>query len=140
MSKSLSVKVPTKKVVSALEATLAKKQADYENQDKAKALYEKEVDKYNLALIKLIKAGKGTITSANKYHWQSGSKSGNITVSAEIVFPKSALPVEPKEPTEVAEWRYKSEIEEITQAIRVLKMSDQEYVNASTMKSVSQYL
>jgi hypothetical protein len=139
MSKSLSVKVETKKVIAALEATLTKKQDAYEKQDEAKAKYDKEVEKYNLAVMKLVKGGKGKITSAHKHGWHR-SQNGIITISAEIEFPKTALPVEPKEPNDIHEFTHKREVEEISGAIRILKMSDQEYVNASTMKSVSQYL
>jgi hypothetical protein len=139
MSKSLSVKVETKKVIAALEATLIKKQDAYEKQDEAKAKYDKEVEKYNLAVMKLVKSSKGKIISAHKHGWHR-SKNGVITISAEIEFPKTALPVEPKEPNDIHEYTHKREVEEIQGAIRILKMSDQEYVNASTMKSVSQYL
>ena len=139
MSKSLSVKVETKKVIAALEATLAKKQDAYEKQDEAKAKYDKEVEKYNLALMKLVKSGKGKITSCSKHGWHR-SRDGTVTVSAEVVFPKTAMPVEPNEPNDIHEFTHKREVEEIQGAVRILKMSDQEYVNASTMKSVSQYL
>jgi predicted DNA-binding protein len=139
MSKSLSVKVETKKVIAALEATLAKKQDDYEKQDEAKEKYNKEVEKYNLAVIKLVKGGKGKITSASKHGWHR-SRNGVVTISAEIDFPATALPAEPKEPNDIRDFTHQREVEEIQGAVRILKMSDQEYVNASTMKSVSQYL
>ena len=140
MSKSLSVKVETKKVIAALEATLVKKQDAFDKQDEARAQHEKEVEKYNAALMKLIKSGKGKVTSANRSHWRMGSNSPTISVSAELVFPRSALPAEPVAPNEIHEYRHKNEVEEITNAVRVLKMTDQEYVNASTMAKVSQYL
>jgi len=139
MSKSLSVKVETKKVIAALEATLIKKQDAYEKQDEAKAKYDKEVEKYNLAVMKLVKGGKGKITSASKHGWHR-SQNGIVTISAEIEFPKTSLPAEPKEPNDIHDYTHKREVEEIQGAVRILKMSDQEYVNASTMKSVSQYL
>lgn len=139
MSKSLSVKVETKKIISALEATLAKKQDAYEKQDEAKAKYDKEVEKYNLAVMKLVKGGKGKITSVSHHNWQR-STDGIVTINAEVRFLKTALPVQPKEPEDIHEYTHKNQVEEIQGAIRILKMSDQEYVNASTMKSVSQYL
>ena len=139
MSKSLSVKVETKKVIAALEATLIKKQDAYEKQDEAKAKYDKEAEKYQLAVMKLVRSNKGKIISASKHGWHR-NRNGAVIISAEIEFPKTSLPAEPKEPNDIHDYTHKREVEEIQGAVRILKMSDQEYVNASTMKSVSQYL
>jgi hypothetical protein len=56
------------------------------------------------------------------------------------MLPAGALPNEPERPEGYSEREYKRDYEAISQAVRVLKMTDQEYVNASTYKSVAEYL
>jgi hypothetical protein len=47
---------------------------------------------------------------------------------------------EPERPESYSEREFKRDMENISQAIRVLKMTDQTEVNASTYKSVAEYL
>jgi hypothetical protein len=54
--------------------------------------------------------------------------------------PRNTLPKEPEQVNTYPEHRFERERDDIKQAIRVLSMTDQEYVNASTLKSVSEYL
>ena len=142
MSKSLSVKVKTTTLIKALEEALDKREKRWANQEKEKARYDKEVQAYNASILKLVKAGKGTIhdISENKWATRNDKNSTTISFSAEIKLPKSVLPVEPKENDEMREHTYKMETDDISQALRILKMTDQEYVNASTYKSVAEYL
>ena len=64
---------------------------------------------------------------------------------AEIEFDNNVLAVD-KEPEQDPKYRgyyagnTQTAIEELENAIRILEMSDDEFVNASTMKSISQYL
>lgn len=142
MSKSLSVKVKTSTLIKALEEALDSREKRWANQEKEKARYDKEVQVYSTSILKLVKAGKGTIhdISENKWATRNDKHSTTISFSAEIKLPKSVLPVEPKEIEEMNEHTYKRETEAIKQGIRLLKMTDQEYVNASTYKSVAEYL
>ncbi len=142
MSKSLSVKVKTATLIKALEEALDKREKRWANQAKEKARHDKEVEAYNATILKLVKAGKGTIhdISENKWATRNDKNATTISFSAEIKLPKSVLPVEPKENDEMRESIYKMETDDISQALRILKMTDQEYVNASTYKSVAEYL
>lgn len=142
MSKSLSVKVKTATLIKALEEALDKREKRWANQEKETARHKKEVEAYNASILKLVKAGKGTIhdISENKWATRNDKNSTTISFSAEIKLPKSVLPVEPKENDEMRESIYKMETDDISQALRILKMTDQEYVNASTYKSVAEYL
>ena len=142
MSKSLSVKVKTTTLIKALEEALDKREKRWANQEKEMARHKKEVEAYNASILKLVKAGKGTIhdISENKWATRNDKNSTTITFSAEIKLPKSVMPVEPKEIDEMREHTYKMETDDISQALRILKMTDQEYVNASTYKSVAEYL
>lgn len=142
MSKSLSVKVKTSTLVKALEEALDKREKRWANQEKEIARHKKEVEAYNASILKLVKAGKGTIhdITENKWATRNDKNSTTVSFSAEIKLPKSVMPVEPKEIDEMRESTYKMETDDISQALRILKMTDQEYVNASTYKSVAEYL
>jgi len=142
MSKSLSVKVKTTTLIKALEEALDKREKRWANQAKETARHKKEVEAFNASILKLVKAGKGTIhdITENKWATRNDKNSTTISFSAEIKLPKSVMPVEPKEIDEMREHTYKMETDDISQALRILKMTDQEYVNASTYKSVAEYL
>ena len=142
MSKSLSVKVKTSTLIKALEEALDKREKRWANQAKETARHKKEVEAFNASILKLVKAGKGTIhdITENKWATRNDRNSTTVSFSAEIKLPKSVMPVEPKEIDEMRESTYKMETDDISQALRILKMTDQEYVNASTYKSVAEYL
>jgi hypothetical protein len=140
MSKSISVKVKVSTLISSLEKALKEREQRFANQEKEQALYEKAKEAYNLAILKLIKS-KGVVTDASRNRWySSNSKKNTVEFQVTMELPKVALPKEPEHPEAYPDHRYERETTEIKQAIRVLKMTEQEYVNASTLKSVSEYL
>ena len=140
MSKSISVKVKVNTLISSLEKALAERQKRFANQEKEEARFEKEKEAYNLAILKLIKS-KGKVSEAQRSHWRSNNgKSTTVEFSVTMELPRASLPKEPEQVSSYPEHRFERETDEIKQAIRVLKMTDQEYVNASTLKSVSEYL
>ena len=140
MSKSISVKVKVSTLISSLEKALKEREQRFANQEKEQALYEKAKEAYNLAILKLIKS-KGVVTDASRNRWySSNTKKNTVEFQVTMELPKVALPKEPEHPEAYPDHRYERETTEIKQAIRVLKMTEQEYVNASTLKSVSEYL
>jgi hypothetical protein len=51
------------------------------------------------------------------------------------------LPAEPQKDFEsFHDWQYKEMVEEIENAIRILKMTDEEVVNTSTYNAIARYL
>ena len=140
MGKALQVKVKTGVLVSALEKALAERKKRYDESEKALKKYEQDKKAYQASLVKVIKSPKAEITEARHYiHW--GTKDDNKQeVSATVMVPKSLLPKEPEHPDAYHDHQYKSDRDEINNAIRVLKMTEQEFVNASTLASVSKYL
>jgi len=142
MSKSLSVKVKVSALIKALETALAEREKRYATQEAEQAKYEKAVEAFNLAVLRAIKAGKGDIEEVSKNYWfdRQKKKKGKSSFSVTVLLPTSVIPDEPEAPRDYSEHQYKREKDDITQAIRVLKMTDQEYVNASTYKSVAEYL
>lgn len=137
MARAISVKVATIKVIKALEASLAKLEKDYTEQEANKAKYEKarkawakEVGK--LAIAQITKAEN---LSANKRY------NGEINIDFNLPAGSIELPAEPEQDfVTMASWQYESQRGEIENAIRILKMTDEEVVNATTFKSIAQYL
>ncbi len=135
--KSISVKIATNKVIKALETKLAQLQKDKANQksneekfDKAQRAYNKEVAKLALAQI-----SKATDLSANVRY------NGVINVDFNLPAGTINLPDEPKKDFEsFHEWQYKEMVEEIENAIRILKMTDEEVVSTSTYNAIARYL
>jgi hypothetical protein len=133
MARSISVKVSTAKVIKALETKLSdstkavanneKKRKDYEKVEKAWA---KEVA--DLAIKNISKAE----VRANE-NWR-----GDISVDFNLPAKTFTLPEKPTLELERELGRY--EVEEIENAIRILKMTDEEVVNATTFKTIAQYL
>jgi hypothetical protein len=133
MSRALSVKVATSKVIKALEDKLAdskkaivnneKKRKDYEKVEKA---YAKEVT--DLAIKQIAKAE----VSAHE-NWRN-------EVNVTITLPAGSIKLPEKPSIDLERELGQYEITEIENAIRILKMTDEETVNASTFKTIAQYL
>jgi hypothetical protein len=133
MARAISVKVATTKVIKALEdkldnakkATISneKKRKDYEKVEKA---YSKEVA--DLAIKHISKA---EVSAHENYR-------GEVNVNIQLPAGTIKFPEKPSMDLENELARY--EVTEIENAIRILKMTDEEFVNASTFKQVAQYL
>lgn len=139
MSK-LAVKIKTGVLIEALEQALAERKKRWANQEKEKTEHEKKVEAYNQAILKIVKSGKATLTSADEGWVSRGEKGSNKTFNVTVEIPKKLVPIKPEEVETYPEYKYQNETQEISSSIRVLKMTDQEYVSASTYKSVTQYL
>ena len=135
--KAISVKIATAKVIKALETKLAQVKKDYANQEDNEAKHEKAMEKWQkevgkLALTAMAKAE--SIRVNTRYN-------GNINVDFDL--PKGAidLPAEPKKDYETMhQWQYHEITDEIENAIRILKMTDEEVVSTSTYNAIAQYL
>jgi uncharacterized protein HemY len=139
---TVKVKVKVSTLISHLEKALAEREARYKNQEKEQAKYEKAVEAYNLAVLKLIKAGKGEVEEASRNHYyeRHAKNKGKTSFSVTILLPVGSLPDEPERPDTYNDYEWKREREEITQAIRVLKLTEEQFVSASTYASVAKYL
>jgi hypothetical protein len=133
MSRALSVKVATPKVIKALEAKLEAGTKAIANNEKKRKEYEKteKVWAKEVADLVIKQIAKAEV-SANE-NWR-GEVSVNFSVPAGAI----KLPEKPSIDLEQELGRY--EVQEIENAIRILKMTDEETVNASTFKSIAQYL
>jgi hypothetical protein len=135
--KAINVKIATTKVIKALETKLAQLQKDKANQKVNEEKFSKAQDKYNKEIAKLALAqiSKATDLSAHTRY------NGDINVS--FALPKGILelPAEPvKDFDTYHDWQYKEMVEEIENAIRILKMTDEEVVSTSTYNAIARYL
>jgi len=136
--KSINVKIATTKVIKALESKLAQVQKDKANQKVNEEKFSKAQDKWqkDVAKIALAQISKAENLRANVRY------NGSLNIDFDL--PKSALtdlPAEPEKDFEsFHEWQYKEMVEEIQNAIRILKMTDEETVSTSTYNSIARYL
>jgi DNA repair exonuclease SbcCD ATPase subunit len=138
MARAITVKVATPKVIKALETKLATLESQMANQEKVEAKYQKEFEKYRKALADYAIANikKATNIRTNYRSWNN-----TLNIDFDVDTQGADFPAEPvREFERLAEWEFKNMKTEIVNALSILKMTDEEYVNASTMKSIAQYL
>jgi galactokinase len=133
---SMNVKVPTKKVIASLEKRLVEMKESNKKAEVAVKEYEAKNRAYEAAAKAFVPTGKPTLTHI-RWGWGDDERR-EIEVQVHYQVKKSELPVRPVRPD--VEQFDQHVIREVEGAIRILKMTDEETVSASTFKSVSQYL
>ena len=135
--KSINVKIATTKVITALETKLAQLKKDKANQKVNEEKYRKAHEKWRKDVAKL------ALSAINKAEDLSANLRYNGSVNVDFNLPKGAieLPAEPEKDFEsFHEWQYKEMVDEIENAIRILKMTDEETVSTSTYNTIARYL
>jgi hypothetical protein len=136
--KAISVKIATPKVIKALEASLAKLEADYKSQEANEAKYQKAFEAYKKALTDYAVAN---IKKAENFRTSYRSWSGQLNIDFDVRVAEKDLPTEPSRDFIVLHGHeYASQKQEIENAIRILKMTDEETVSTSTYQAVARYL
>jgi hypothetical protein len=136
--KAISVKIPTQRVIEALQKSLDKLELDYTSQEANEARYEllrkawqKEVQDYALA----------NISKAENFRTNYRSWNNSLNIDFDLTVSDKDLPKEPEKDFEsFSVYNYREQKEEISNAIRILKMTDEEVVSTSTYQAVSRYL
>jgi len=138
MSRAITVKVATPKVIKALETKLAQIEKDYASQGANEAKYAKAVEAWRKEV------GKWAIANFSKAeNLRTNYRSWNnqLNVDFDITVSSSEFPAEPEKDYEIIhQHTYREMKEDITNALTILKMTDEETVNASTMKQIAKYL
>ena len=136
--KAISVKIPTQRVIEALQKSLDKLELDYASQEANEAKFQKSWDKYKNELIDYAIAN---IKKAENFRTSYRSYNNNLNIDFDIAVSEKDLPKEPeKDFTTMHKHSYLEQKEEISNAIRILKMTDEEVVSTSTYQAVSRYL
>ena len=136
--KAIQVKIATTKVIKALETRLAQLQADYTKQDENEAKYQKAREKWQKEIGKWAIANftKAENLRTNYRQWNK-----TLNVDFDITTDGKDFPTEPeKEYEQIHQHTYREMKDEMENAIRILKMTDEETVSASTYNSIARYL
>ena len=135
--KAISVKIATVKVIKALETSLEKLKKDFANQEANEAKYEKARKAWagKVAELGLAQIKKADSISANVRY------DGRINIDFYLPAGTIKLPDEPQQDfVTMVDWQYNSKVDEIQNAIRILKMTDDEVVSTSTYNAIARYL
>jgi hypothetical protein len=138
MTRALTVKVPTAKVIKALDNKLIALTKEKESIPALEAKYQTDHEKWlaNVKKIALANQSKGINVRVNVAPWKK-----MVNIDYDIETDNIKIPEEPtRDWITMADWEYKNAVEEITNALNILRMTDEPVVNASTMKSIAKYL
>jgi len=136
--RTINVKIPTVKVIKALETKLAQIKADYTKQDELEAKYQKAKDKWTKELAEFAVAN---IAKAENLRTNYRSWNNMLNVDFDLNTNSKEFPAEPEREFEsINSCMYRDMVKEIENAIRILKLTDEETVSTSTYNSIARYL
>jgi|Laugrespbdmm15dd_1035085.scaffolds.fasta_scaffold08907_4 hypothetical protein len=133
-----TVKIETVVVIEALEQALNKLHAEYAMQNSLEEAYQKECEAWKKEMIAFAikNIDKATNFRSNYREWKD-----ELNVDYDIVVPKGSVPESPNRQHDTINAReYRDTVADISKELRMLRMTKDEYVTASTLKSVGQYL
>jgi hypothetical protein len=148
MAKSLAVKIPTASLIAEVETQIAKLEADIEQYADKRKQYEADVKQYDKDVIahaikvlsdpSNIGTEAGSLIRVANNHYRNG-------VSVEFDTDALGFPKRPEEPSRPNEKTYfgrdyTTRLDLLKKNLKVLKMTTQEEVNASTYNSVMELL
>ena len=136
--KTINVKLPTVKVIKALEDALTKLETNYKSQDESEAKYQTAYAKWQKEVVKF---ALDNVSKAENVRTNYRSWNNNLNVDFDIKVEGKGFPEEPQRKHETMHVNtYTDTKEEIENAIRILKMTDEETVSTSTYNSIARYL
>ena len=137
--KAISVKIPTQRVITALETKFAELETNWANQEANEAKYQKSFEKWKKELIDYAVANvkKAENLRTNYREW---NKTLNVDFDIKVESGTN-FPAEPERDFEqIHRHTYNEMVDEMSNAIRILKMTDEEVVSTSTYNAVARYL
>jgi uncharacterized protein YukE len=136
--KAINVKIATPKIIKALENKLAELNKSWATQGENEAKYEKAREKWRKEVGKFAIAN---VAKAENFRTSYRSWNKTLNVDFDLICNEGDFPVEPTRDFEVLHQHSYNEMkEEIENAIRILKMTDEEVVSTSTYNAVARYL
>jgi len=138
MSRAITVKVATPKVIKALEAKLIQLKTDKENEASNEAKFQKAMEKWKKEVQAFAVAN---IKKAENFRTNYRSWNNQLNIDFDITVSELDMPKQPERDfTTMHDHTYRETVEEINNALSILRMTDEETVNASTMKQIARYL
>ena len=138
MSRQITVKVATTKVIKALENRLAELEKNYASQEANEAKYQKKHSawKKEIGEWAIKNFSKAENLRTNYRQWNN-----TLNVDFDIITKEGTFPAEPeKDYEQIHQHTYREMKDEMENAIRILKMTDEETVSASTYNAIARYL
>jgi hypothetical protein len=137
-TKSISVKIATPKVIKALETRLAELEKNYASQEANEGKYNKAMEKWRKELFTYALAN---IKKAENVRTNYRSWNNQLNIDFDLTTSEADLPKEPERDFEqMGHHTYREQKQELENAIRILKMTDEEVVNTSTYNAIARYL
>jgi hypothetical protein len=136
--RTINVKIPTAKVIKALETKLVEIKTNFAKQDELENKYEKARQKWQKDINKwaIDNLSKAENIRTNYRSWNT-----TLNVDFDLACDVKDFPKEPEREYEVMHThQYQDNVEEIENAIRILKLTDEEMVSTSTYNSIARYL
>ena len=141
MARAVSVKIPTAKVIEMVESKLAEMNKAVKEYPALLNAYNKAAKEYAKSVIEL--AGKNTskIVSYNDYDWTDAQISVSFDYRGQAnlhigkaIFAK--LGDKPEKPSDPDNYQFKGNLEQLEKTLKLLRLTEQESVSASTYNSV----
>lgn len=138
MARGITVKIATDKVIKILEDKLKELDNIKANYPKLMEAKKKKQEAWEKAVLAQVKKeiGKATSTSVDLHMW------GEPSIRASFTFPLDKFPAKPEGEyiQDPNGYQFREDYEDVTQAIRLLKMTDAEYVSTATYRSITRFL
>ena len=133
MARGINVKVAKSKVVKALKDKLDTSAKAVVSNEKKRKEYEKANKVWSKQVAEIVAKQISKVDVSANENWR-----GEVNVQFTIPANEVKLPAKPEMDLDQELARY--EVSEIENAIRILEMSEEEFVSASTMKQIASYL
>lgn len=131
----MNIKVKRTALIKSLEKALKTRMDKKDAYEKACEAYAAEVKAFEASVIEAIMSGKVKVRTTNVSSYSHGGVR-EVSMHFGLDAKKFKYPESPLYPVRFSE----QQITEIQNAIAILLLSEEEFVNASTYKSVSQYI
>jgi len=136
--RTINVKLPTVKVIAALESKLTQIKGDYAKQDEHEKKYQKQMDTWRKQVVKF---AMDNVSNAENLRTNYASWKNMLNVDFDLKVGDWEFPKEPsREYESMNSHAYEEMVEEINSTIRILKLTDEEVVSTSTYNSIARYL
>jgi predicted nucleic acid-binding protein len=136
--RTINVKIPTVKVIAALESKLTQIKGDYAKQDEHEKKYQKQMDTWRKQVVKF---AMDNVSNAENLRTNYTSWRNILNVDFDLKVGEGEFPKEPsREYESMNSHAYEEMVEEINSTIRILKLTDEEVVSTSTYNSIARYL
>ena len=141
-SRSIAVRIKTEKVIASLEASLEKMRKEKESEKALKEKYDKDLEAWQNTVKKValdMPKPKDTdrVVVGHRYG-VNNNRPYDVQFVVEV--PADKVPPRPEEPKAMSDWEYREAVEHIENALRLLRMTDQEEVSTGTYNKIAKYL